>query len=171
MQDKRTKWPTSADNPALDWFRHLLPKDGLYPAEDVVIYWNLKGNPPLIQDVAVVFYPRKYMEEKNYSDHPAEMMISVCYSKERFYESSGNCNSDWMKYDNKKSPPPHDPETNTNFGFGPNEDFEGLKALGFASSEEEHRAIKEFARIRECQWARDMLFNYVLSSSSLEEMF
>lgn len=170
MHNQEAQRPTGADNPALDWFRHLLPEDGLYPAEDAMIYWN-RDDKGRIKNVAVVFYPRKYMAEKNYDDHPVQMMVSACYSKESFFNSSGNCSSYWMKYDNKKSPPPHDPETNANSGFGPNEDFAGLKALGFASPEEEHRAIKEFARIRECQWARDMLLSLAASSFSLEEMF
>ncbi len=157
MQNKEMRRPTGADNPALEFFSHLLPDDGLYPAEDVMIYFNQDWeNRSIVSGVAVVYLPRKHIRSKGYQEHPTLGMVSSCYNKILFQSSSGNCFfQDWMKYNNKKSPPPHDPDTNANLGFGPDEDFQCLRAWGFSSLTEAERAIGEFARIRECAWARD----------------
>ena len=173
MQNNEIKRPTGAENPALKWFGNLLSEDGLYPAEDIMIYFNQDyENSCKVFGVAVVYFPRKHIQEKGYEDHPTVMMISSIYNKNLFQCSSGNCFfDDWMKYHNKKSPPPHDPEVDANLGFGPDEDFECFKAWGFTTPEEKKRAIKEFARIRECQWARDMLTNLESPVSSIEEFF
>ena len=159
MQNKKMNHPTGDDNPALDFFGHLLLDDGLYPAEDVMLYFNLDlGNSGGVSDVSVAYLPRKYIKSKGYRDHPVWQMMSSCYNKALFRCSSGNCFlEDWMKYNNKKSPPPHDPDTNANLGFGPDEDFQCFKAWGFSSDEERERAVREFARIRECEWARKEL--------------
>lgn len=170
MHNKEGKRPTGSDNPALTWFSHLLPEDGLYSAEDVMIYWHYEDSSKKVCDVAVIYLPRTHMKQKGYKDHPVTNMVSAVYSKDLFQASSGNCFLDWMKYDNQKSPPPHDPDTRANLGFGPNEDFECLKAWGFASPEEEHRAIREFAQIRECQWARYALHRDMTSIPFIEDM-
>jgi len=157
MQNNEMIRPTGEKNPALEIFGHLLPDDGLYSAEDVAIYFNqdLENN-NIVSDVAVVYLPRKHIGLKGYKDHPVFEMVSSRYSKNLFQCLSGNCFfKDWMKYNNQKSPPPRDPDTNANLGFGPDEDFQCMKAWGFSSIEEAERAIKEFARIRECSWARD----------------
>ena len=172
MQDNKKRMPNGDDNPALDWFSHLLSEDGLYPSEDVMIFWNREDGVLQVRDVAVVYRPRKYMKAKGYVDHPAGMMISSLYNNRLFQGSSGNCFiQDWMKYGNKIPPPPHDSESGSKLGFSPDGDFKCFEAWGFVSPEEERRALREFARIRECQWARDRLERMKKETSSIEELF
>lgn len=156
MQNKDMHHPTGADNPALEYFGYLLADDGLYPAEDTMIFCNNDWeNGGSTSDVAVVYLPREYMRSKNYQDHPAVKSVLSRFNRLIFNSCSGNCDPDWMKYGNQKSPPPHDPDTNANFGFSPDEDFQCFRSWGFSSIAEAKRGVSEFARIRECAWARD----------------
>ena len=158
MRNNGMYHPTGDENPVLGFFEYLLPESGLYPAEDVMIYYNKDwGNGGKISDVSVCYLPRKYMKSKGYKNHAALELLSQRFNKNFFDCCSGNCDPEWMKYNNKKSPAPYDPDTNANFGFGPDEDFECFKAWGFTWDEEYKRALLEFARIRECEWARKEL--------------
>ncbi len=64
---------------------------------------------------------------------------------ERYDCSDGNCWSGWATAD----------------GHGPEVVFRGLLVTGFKSPDHLIDAIREFAKIRQCRWAREMLKPHV----------
>jgi hypothetical protein len=137
--------PTFLDSPAIAWFGHLMPDDGIVDAVDVKINWNSTylGDDnddwvliePRIKDVAVLFNPRKLIGR----DHPLRTL--TCNLDEKFfYYTHGNTWSDWADFDI---------ETEIQ------NIWDDFIRLGFLNDAEAERARLEFARIRECTWARD----------------
>jgi hypothetical protein len=73
-----------ANSPAIRWFGHLIPADGIVPARDVCIYWT-EFKPLRIRNVAVVYLPLDVLGR----GHPV-------WSRQRAFAeplrmSSGNC--------------------------------------------------------------------------------
>jgi hypothetical protein len=70
---------------------------------------------------------------------------------ERYDCDDGNCWRGWA----------------THAGHGPEVVFRELLVTGFKSPEHLINAVREFARIRQCQWARDMLKPHVARKMGL----
>jgi hypothetical protein len=126
---------TEAHNPAHRRYAHFLPPSGLYPARHVDIFWNW-DNEHKAKDVEVVFIPRDVDLPKNeyygrQFDH---------YVMQWDFDLGNSC-SDWLQ----------DPL------FTPEGVFGVLLRDGFSNETELQRALEEFARIEECEWARNML--------------
>jgi hypothetical protein len=142
-----TDAPTFVDSPSIPWFGHLIPEDGIVDAVDVKINWNsaYPGGEnddgvvlysPRIKDVAVIFSPRRLFDG---SDHPLVDMTN--YLDDRyFYYTHGNVFTDWSEWD---------------FIEQLNAIWDDYCYYGFLNDDEAIRARLEFARIRECEWARD----------------
>jgi hypothetical protein len=117
-------------------------------AKDVRIFWNteigdaLRANgcspdrwigPSRVTDLVVTEITRA-SEDADWWDYSA-----------RYDCSDGNCWSGWT----------------TDDGHGPEVVFRGLLVTGFKSPDHLIAAIGEFARIRQCEWARRMLEPHV----------
>jgi hypothetical protein len=128
---------TQNQNPLIKRHSHLLAEDGKYPAEHVDIFWNTElsnvGN--LIKNVEVVFAPRPRSREdaNDFSE----------YYKRWRYDLGNSC-SDWLKEG----------------GLTPAEIFGFMLWSGFLNRDEMVSALREFAHIVECDWARSMLWGY-----------
>lgn len=107
-------------------------KDCLIPKERVLISWNYKqGNFPVCEVLVI---------ENQWDIQPG-------WRAPPEYENAamtmGCCLSDWL---------------NGNPQFTPEGVFSSfLMDGGFLSPAEAMRAVEQFAKIRECQWAREML--------------
>jgi hypothetical protein len=124
-------------NPLHRELSHLLPESGHYPAKWVDIVWNVNDE-GRIEDVEAVFVP-PYDENT-----PEGAVLWVRYHDWRFRHWSygmGACCEGWLEPDN----------------LAPGVIFGGLLREGFASYEEMRNAVREFAWIEECEWAREML--------------
>ncbi|MCS5597939.1 MAG: hypothetical protein NZ828_11875 [Alphaproteobacteria bacterium] len=147
MQVKRTEL-SGLDSPSFVWLPYLLLDDRLFFAKDAKIYFNMyKGK---VYDVVVAFFPSDYLTQKGYSDHPVYSANASVFNKEELSCSSGNCFSDWMKTvrDDCSDGFP-------SIGNSPYEDFRTFEEMGFLDNTERARALKEFSRIKECDWARE----------------
>jgi hypothetical protein len=155
----RNKLPTFKDSPAFNYFRHWVSDDGLIDAVDARIYYNLgfSDNGGLTtKDVAVSFFPKNRMQKLGYAGHPLYEEQHAAYRGRCGYTyHSGNGYDEWMQNGDIKSPPPHPEDTGCNVGYGPTEDFEGLKWFGYENIEYAKRALEQFGFIRECVYARD----------------
>jgi hypothetical protein len=129
----KSNLPRFTDSPAIRWFGHLIPEDGIIDAVDARILWNVSPRPIRIHDVAVFYWP-KHLAQRN------EYLCSWMYDlDDDLRYSSGNVYSTW--------------------------DEDHIEMLGslikdfyyftFLNDAEAQRAREEFARIRECEWARD----------------
>ena len=120
-------------NPIYPHFKHLLSQTGRYPATHVDIFWNITDE-WTIKDAEVVFVPREALTDQNRQAEYAKYV-------RQWDENLGNCTEQWLKED----------------GYTPERIFGRFIDYGFASDTEIHRALKEFAHIEECEWARLML--------------
>lgn len=144
--------PTFEDSPAFKWF----PKseNGLIRAKDARLYWSYSN--AKIQHLAVSYFPLDRLRKlEGYEDHPLWQANSAVFNGNIYEGSSGNCISGWMQNGNIMPPPPHDEDSGSRFGYSPDGDFACLRALGFETIECAEKALKQFAHIEECGWARD----------------
>lgn len=109
-----------------------IPADGLFAAKDVQILWNDDARGKVI-DVTVAFVP---------ADVSGSVVSSFTAWQRQFDCTNGNCLANWMEH----------PRSNPASLFG-----EWLLLDGFIDDGEMIRAVRELAKIRECQWAREML--------------
>jgi hypothetical protein len=142
--------PTFLESPALAWYGHLIPEDGLVDACDVKINWDsthlgddseffVSVSPSRIKDVAVFFYPKRLIHDP---EHPL-VLIADAFDDHYFFFTGGNVNEEWTD---------RDPLLATQ------QIWDDLCDCGFLNDAEAKRARLEFARIRECEWARDPNF-------------
>jgi len=108
------------------------PHPDMMDGKDATILWQEDGDG--VRDVKVVYQPRDPADPW----HNPEMD-----QYRRLQCSNGNCCAGWMEGDPRSTP-------------------EGLYMQWslmehFTSKEEHLAALRELARIRECQWARDMV--------------
>lgn len=138
-----------ANSPTLRWFGHLVPGDGLVPATDTRIFWNEDAR---VHRVAVILLPRRIADLPPSDRHPIwRPMRQIADS---FDCSSGNAWRHWMN---------NDPAllrklaiVDPNFTHqNPDNLWRYLCCVGFADDGRALHARTEFARIRECVWARD----------------
>lgn len=145
--------PTFADSLAHRWFGHRVPADGQVAAKDVAVYCNLDDS-LRVRDVMVEYMPRRELVAcaDLKSEHPlwdARVPLDA-----QFDFVSGNCYEHWLSDDPdvldraRACDPALDHHT-------PDKLWRYFRWCGFASADEERRARREFARIRECAWARD----------------
>lgn len=119
-------------NPAYEWFPHLLSPSGRCPKRYAEINWNLINMK--VQDVQMVFYPIG-------SDKiPEQILEPVFQDAFDSYLAHWTCNLHC------------DRET-----YGPEGIFGHLLSYGFLNKSELRAALKQFAEIEECDWARNML--------------
>lgn len=123
---------TLSDNPALKWFGGSLGEEGLYEAEEAVVLWDAPEG--AVQEVAVVFFP--------FSRIPAQHAVwrewrSYCLQWDFAF---GSMSPGWLKT-----------ETAT-----PEHLFWHFVSCGFATMSEQNRALVEFGRIAQCEWARSL---------------
>ncbi len=139
---KNNNLPTFKDSPAIKWFGHLIPEDGIVDAKDVRILWNtsmLEGDGAYapgttrIHDMAVFYWPKDHVRNNE----------NLCNWMYRFDDpfrcSSGNVYADWNEAHMEML----------------DDLWSDFNELGFMSDAEALRARKEFARMRQCEWARD----------------
>ena len=130
--------PRFADSPAIRWFGHLIPEDGIINAVDARILWNVSSlsgipGPIRIHDVAVFYWPKDLIKENSY-------LYAWMYGLDDGLRcSSGNVYSAWD-------------EDHIEILTDLIKDFYYFSFLNEAAA---LRAREEFARIRECGWARD----------------
>lgn len=138
---------TGDQSPAYRFYRKLLKPDGLIDAKHIEVYFDFDSDPTVLNakghpksgvfNVVVAFIPREHA----FNDHGDEFM-SYWMAWDTWDNCVGSSSMNWMK--NKY-------ET-------PEAVFAGLCGeYGFTRKEEFYRAVREFARIRQCQWARDMI--------------
>lgn len=120
-------------NPLLRDFGHLIGESGLYPAFHIDVFWNVDDQ-RRVKDTAVVFVPRHAL-------HLPEMQKAFAAFNAEWRSDLGNSCEDWL----------------TEGGLTPSSVFGTLLAQGFVFQDELDRALREFAMIRECDWARDMI--------------
>ena len=130
--------PTFKDSPAITWFGHLIPEDGIVDAKDVRILWNTSmlekdGAHARIHDVAVFYWPKALVWRN-------EDLCNWMYRfDDPFRYCIGNVFADWN-------------ETHMEML---DEYWSLFNKFGFMDDAEALRARKEFARMRQCEWARD----------------
>lgn len=138
---------TGDQSPAYQFYRKILQPDGLIDAEHIEIYFdtdqdtevlNKHGNPKMgVFNVTVAFIPRDHAATDRW-----EEFMRYWMAWDTWDNCVGSSSINWMKN-----------EVETPEGV-----FAGLCGeYGFTRKEEFYRAVREFARIRQCQWARDML--------------
>lgn len=110
-------------------------RDGLYAAHDVMILWNLNSQGEAV-DLTVCLRPL---------DHGFEDKVSERFDRwqGRYSNANGNCVADWMRGDPRATPA-------ALFGWL-------LIEEKFPNREQTINAIRQFAKIRECEWARQMV--------------
>lgn len=126
---------TQEKNPMWRSFKNYLPTSGLYPARWVDIFSNTDKK-LRYRDVEVVFVPRG-------TDGPEisrELWDEFALYNRKWLGDLGNSVDGWMEQG----------------GWRPEHIFGFMLDRGFVSQGELETAIKEFAHIEECQWARDM---------------
>jgi hypothetical protein len=130
--------PRFKDSPAIRWFGHHIPEDGLIDAVDARILWNTSSLYPVkgtirIHDVAVFYMPKQLLGDNDYIRgwmHDVDRDLRC---------SHGNVFAEWD-------------EDHIEMLTDIIKDFYHFTFLNDAEAQ---RAREEFARIRECQWARD----------------
>lgn len=130
-----------AENPAIIKYGHLLPANGLYPAKWVDIF-SRKNSEYKISDVEAVFIPRN--EINGPPEENQEFWGKYSAYNKRWDADLGNSCVDWMQPD----------------GLTPSFVFGYFLRCGFADKSIFHMALREFAQIQECEWAREMLAGY-----------
>jgi hypothetical protein len=147
LSDERIGFATA---PTVRFFGHLIPEDGIVPARDVRVYFNM-FSPQRIRDVAVVFLPRINGRPAPNS-HPVRSQLR--YATRNLRCSSGHVFPAWMRDD-----PSLSISIDPNIGCDPHSHPDSLWKMmchvGFLDDGEAQRARDEFARIEECGWARD----------------
>ncbi len=140
--------PSFKDSPAHAWFGHLVPDDGIVEAKDVKINWNhvnigenegLMFCPFRVKDVAIIFHPKRLIKAKG---HPIFNWADDLDDR-YFRYTHGNIFTDWEDND---------------LAVATLKIWDDLCDYGFQNDAEAERARIEFARIRECPWARDKDF-------------
>lgn len=127
-----------------EFFGHRLNDENIYPAQHCCIFWNNVGPdfPENVNHVSVAFMPRPPTGSIYFDDIPGEKLPA--YDKacsdyaSQFENSAGNDAMDWMG---------HNMAT-------PDAVWATLNEIGFANRVQRHRAIREFAKIDCCNWAR-----------------
>lgn len=132
---------TAQANPALKQFGHLLPENGRYPAKWVDIFWNTNDEMK-VKDVEVVFVPRG--GPIGDGEESEEFWARFAHYNRGWMADLGNSCADWLEPG----------------GITPAWIFGDMLQRGFVTKADELQALKEFAHIAECQWARDMLDAY-----------
>lgn len=151
----RNKLPIFEDSPAFKWFP--LPENGRISGKDARLYWShANGFTGKIKNVAVSYFPLDRLRKlRGYEEHPLWQANGAVFNREMYSGSSGNCISDWMEDGNTMPTPPHDEDSGSRFGYSPDGDFACFRAVGFETIESAENALKQFAHIEECGWARD----------------
>lgn len=139
------------DSPMIGRYTVGIDKHGLIDASQVVIAWNYRTSeePKGIANVTVLYRPRDRMTADEL--HRFGDWISRYWSA-----TAGNVSAKWMTttLDDQGAP------------MQPTERFGDMLASGFIRTEELNRAVREFARIKECEWARRMLWNEFAADGS-----
>jgi hypothetical protein len=123
--------------------RHKLGngKDGLIEAQHVTVYWDFGPDCKSVRNLSVVYCPRTVMTSRDFD---------IWRDWDTFDCVMGNCCTDW--------PEGRDARGNPDFENCPAGLFGHLLAYGFTDKDEITRALREFAHIKECPWAREMLW-------------
>lgn len=156
----QNKIPTFERCPSRKYFDHWVPNDELIDANDAAIYHNLELSEHggmVVKEVAISFFPVSRMRALKYKGHPLYDEQRGAY---RGYSHSGagskyDADGEWMKLGNILPPPDLVDDTGSCLGFSPDADFAWLKHFGFENETYARQALKQFAFIRECEWARD----------------
>lgn len=127
---------TQDANPLYRELSHLLAKSGRYPAKWTNIFWNVDEE-GRVKDVEAVFSP-PIDDDTPEGDH---LWFAYLDWKRRWTFVMGACRDGWLEPDD----------------LAPGVIFGGLLREGFASYAEMKDAVREFAWIEECEWAREML--------------
>jgi hypothetical protein len=122
-----------SQNPVYPRFKHLLSSNGRYPAKHVDIFWN-RDDDQRITDVEVVFIPRAALRDE-------ELQAEYAQYNKRWTSDLGNSTEHWLE----------------EHGYTPEDIFGHLLRHGFRSEKVTQVALREFAHIEECEWARLML--------------
>lgn len=129
--------PTGDSSPMLRRYSVGISDDGTIGEEYVAVYFCLNDCGKVI-DVCVAYRPHPVMTRE---DHREFAVLS-----NQFRCSEGNLSIEWPNGDGS---------------LNPNGLFLDLISIGFGNHDEFIRAVREFSRIRECGWARDMLWDKI----------
>jgi hypothetical protein len=121
------------ENPLFPTCRYLITPDGFYPAADVDIFWNVDDDSK-VHDVEVVLAPRSALSNRLLQQKFA------AWNSQWISDLGVSC-SGWLQ--------PGD--------LNPAKVFGQLLRRGFKSQDEFFSALREFAHIDQCDWARDIL--------------
>ncbi|MCC7426571.1 MAG: hypothetical protein IT557_06685 [Alphaproteobacteria bacterium] len=127
------------DNPiekSPDWIQKIT-HDGLFLEKDVTILFKTlaSASKNCVHSVHVAFCPRIALEDPD---------LQRQYDKwsQQWPAELGNSSQDWLDVD----------------GWNAAKVFGHLLAQGFASQKELISALQEISKIKECQWARDIVY-------------
>lgn len=118
-----------------------IDKKGLIEAKHVTVYWDFGPENKTVRNICVVYCPREVMTTRDFD---------IWRGWDTFDCVMGNCCSGWPEGWDSSGKPDYENCPTGLFGH--------LLAYGFTDKDETTRALKEFARIKECSWAREMLW-------------
>lgn len=133
---------TGDRSPMLGRYSVGIDKARLIEAEHVVVYWDKGPDYKSVSNLCVAYCPREVMTEKDFD---------IWWAWDTFDCVMGNCCTGWPAGK-------HSSGETDDYGNCPTGLFGHLLNSGFTDKEEMTRALREFARIKECHWARRMLW-------------